>query len=219
MASDGRPIQRPLGLAHPELGVHPNDEYLFGEDLLVAPVLAHGQTRRRVIVPAGTWIDFWDATPFTADARGEIEVDAPLAKLPLFLREGAIVPMLRPNIDTLATATDPGIESFAQDAGPLWALVAPGPPRSFELWDGSRIARLSDGSFDVKDGAVFDRGFVLELVATPEPVQVVRDQALVPRVASPELLEGAAQGWTWTPARRGTLLVKLPKGSARVRVL
>lgn len=219
MATDGRPIQRPLGLAHPELGVHPNDEYLFGDELLVAPVLARGQTRRRVILPSGTWLDFWDATPVAADGRGEIEVDAPLAKLPLFLREGAIVPMLRPNIDTLASASDPGIESFADDPGPLWALVAPGPPRSFDLWDGSRIARLSDGSFEVKDGVAFDRGFVLDLVATPEPVQVLRDETLVPRVTSPELLATAAQGWTWTPDRRGTLRIKLSKGAGRVRIL
>ncbi|MBX3209661.1 MAG: glycoside hydrolase family 31 protein [Labilithrix sp.] len=219
MARDGRPIQRPLGLAHPELGVHPSDEYLFGDELLVAPVLTRGQTRRRVVVPAGTWIDFWDGTPMLPDARGEIEVDAPLAKLPLFLREGAIVPMLRPTIDTLAPASDPEVDSFARDAGPLWALVAPGPPRSFDLWDGARVARLSDGSFEVKVGHVFDRGFVLELVATREPVEVVRGEGLLPRVASPEILERSVEGWAWSPARRGTLFIKLPKGDARVTVL
>ncbi|MDF2697425.1 MAG: uncharacterized protein K0S65_5808, partial [Labilithrix sp.] len=78
MAVDGRPIQRPLGLAHPELGVHPSDEYLFGEDLLVAPILARGQTRRRVIAPPGAWIDFWDGTPLLPDAKAEMELDAPL---------------------------------------------------------------------------------------------------------------------------------------------
>ena len=218
MLADGRPIQRPLGLAHPELGVHPSDEYLFGDELLVAPIVARGQTRRRVVLPPGTWLDFWDATPMTADARGEVEVDAPLAKLPLFLRAGAIVPLLRPNIDTLAGADDAAVESFARRAGPLWALVAPGPPRSFDLWDGSRVARVADGSFEVRGGTVFDEGFVLELVATPDPSAVLQDDASLPRVGSPELLEAADRGFTWTPARRGTLLVKLPRGDARVRV-
>ncbi|MBX3261101.1 MAG: glycoside hydrolase family 31 protein [Labilithrix sp.] len=218
MTRDGRPIQRPLGLAHPELGVHPSDEYLFGDELLVAPILARGQTRRRVVVPAGTWIDFWDGTPALPDREGAIEVDAPLEKLPLFLREGAIVPMLRPTVDTLAPASDPDVDSFARDAGPLWALVAPGPPRSFDLWDGARVARLPDGSFEVKDGAVFDRGFVLELIATREPAQVLRGEGAVTRVASPEVLARSSEGWTWTPERRGTLLVKLPNGDARVHV-
>jgi alpha-D-xyloside xylohydrolase len=219
MVNDGRPIQRPLGLAHPELGVHPSDEYMFGDELLVAPILDRGQTRRRVIVPSGTWIDFWDGSPHTPDARGEIEVDAPLAKLPLFLREGAIVPMLRPTIDTLASADDPAVESFARDAGPLWALIAPGPPRAFELWDGARIARAADGAFEVRDGVAFDRGFVLEIMAAREPVQVIRDEGLLPRVASEALLATVDRGWIWTPARRGTLFIKLPPGETRVRAL
>lgn len=218
MIDDGRPIQRPLGLVHPELGVHPDDEYLFGDELLVAPVVSSGQTRRRLVVPAGTWIDFWDGTPFTPDARGEIEVDAPLAKLPLFLREGAIIPMLRPTIDTLAAATDTTVESFERDAGPLWALIAPGPPRAFDLWDGAHVARVDGDSFEVKNGRTFDRGFVLEIVSASEPVQILRDDGLVPRVGSLELLETTPTGWTWTPSRRGTLYIKLPPGDARVRV-
>jgi alpha-D-xyloside xylohydrolase len=218
IADTGRPIQRPLGLAHPELNQHPDDEYMFGDDLLVAPVLARGQTKRRLLVPRGTWIDFWDATPFTADAKGEIEVDAPLAKLPLFIREGAIIPMLRPTIDTLAMSTDDGIESFARDAGPLWALIAPGPPRAFDLWDGARIARLNGDSFEVRDGVAFDRGFVLEILATSEPVQISRDEGLVPHLASRDLLTSATSGWTWTKERRGTLFIKLPPGNAKIIV-
>ena len=45
LADDGRPIQRALGLAYPELGVHPTDTYLFGDDLLVAPVVERGARR------------------------------------------------------------------------------------------------------------------------------------------------------------------------------
>ena len=50
--TDGRPIQRPLGLAYPELGVHPADTYLFGDDLLVAPVVERGaRTAQRRLAP------------------------------------------------------------------------------------------------------------------------------------------------------------------------
>lgn len=47
IAVDGRPIPRPLGLAYPEMGIHPSDVYLFGDDLLVAPVLTRGERTRR----------------------------------------------------------------------------------------------------------------------------------------------------------------------------
>ena len=53
IAVDGRPILRPLGLAYPEMGIHPSDVYLFGDDLLVAPVLTRGERSRSVVVPAG----------------------------------------------------------------------------------------------------------------------------------------------------------------------
>jgi alpha-D-xyloside xylohydrolase len=220
MLRDGRPIQRALGLAEPALGVHPSDEYLFGDDLLVAPVVARGQTRRRLVVPKGVWRSFWDGTAHVGDARSEIEVDAPLETLPLFLREGAIVPMLRPSIDTLAPAIDRGVESFADDPGPLWVLVAPGPPRRFELFDGTVIARAEEGAIEVAPGERFTRGFVLELVATPAPHDVVVDDGMTRALAkrSGTILDAAVEGWSWDPARSGTLTIVLPARAARVRV-
>lgn len=214
-ATDGRPITRPLGLAHPELEVHPSDEYLFGDDLLVAPVLRRGDRTRVLFAPRGTWFDWWDGRAYVLGAPGTISVDAPLAKLPLFLREGAIVPMLRPTIDTLSPATDPEVDSFANDPGILWVLHAPGPSRTFELWDGTRIARADDGTIELSSGAVFDRGFVLEMIAVPEPREVLRSGAPVPRATS---LDPVREGWTWQPERSGTLRVKLERGFWRVAV-
>ncbi len=211
---DGRPIQRPIGLAYPELGVHPSDEYLFGDDLLVAPVVTRGERRRHVVLPRGTWIDFWDAAPFVADASGGADVDAPLEKLPLFLREGAIVPMLRPTIDTLTRAEDPAVESFVRDPGSLWVLVAPGPPRAFTLWDGTSIERAPSGEIALAGGTVFTKGFVLEIVATASPTEVTRDGIAIANVAD---VETATEGWSWTPDRRGTLRVKVAS-SGRIRV-
>jgi alpha-D-xyloside xylohydrolase len=221
MLVDGRPLQRPLGLAHPELGRHPDDEYLFGDDLLVAPVVARGQTRRRLVVPSGTWLDFWDGTPLAGDVHGEIEVDAPLGKLPLFVREGAIVPMLRPTIDTLSMAADPRVESFERDPGALWALVAPGPPAAFDLWDGSRVARTAPGVYDVRDGTVFKSGFVLQIIATDQPALVLSDAQPLTRISSAAVLDSLESGWTWTSERGGTLLVKVPpnQGGNATRVV
>jgi alpha-D-xyloside xylohydrolase len=218
---DGRPLQRPLGLAHPEMGIHPSDSYLFGDELLVAPVLTRGERRRETVVPAGTWIDWWDGTPYASDGHAAIAIDAPLDKLPLLLRDGAIVPMLRPTIDTLATAADPSVESFARDPGLLWVRVAPGRPRRFELWDRTSVERANDGAFVLTSGDVFTTGFVLEAMVTATPTEVTREDAggartTLARSVSLAALDSVTEGWAWEPARRGTLWIKLRGGSARV---
>jgi len=223
IAADGKPIQRPLGLAHPELGVHPSDAYLFGEELLVAPVVTRGERRREVIAPAGTWVDWWDGATFVSDGRAPLSIDAPLEKLPLLMRDGALVPMLRPTIDTLAPADDEAVDSFARDPGLLWVRVAPGRPRRFTLWDRSTVERTSDGSLAFASGDVFTRGFVFEAIATPEPREILREEEsggsrVVARRASSAELEAAPEGWTWEPARRGTLTVRLSPGRGRARL-
>lgn len=218
---DGRPIQRPLGLAYPEMGIHPADTYLFGDELLVAPVVTRGERLREVVVPAGSWTDWWDGTPYTSDGHAPIRIDAPLDKLPLLLRDGAIVPMLRPTIDTLSPADDPAVDSFARDAGLLWVRLAPGRPRRFELWDRTSIERANDGAFLVSSGDVFAKGFVLETTATSAPTEVTREDdagAKTTLTQRPSLaaLDTVTEGWAWELTRRGTLWVKLRSGSARV---
>jgi alpha-D-xyloside xylohydrolase len=221
---DGRPIQRPLGLAHPEMGIHPSDVYLFGDELLVAPVVTRGERRRDVIAPAGTWIDWSDATPYASDGHAPIAIDAPLEKLPLLMRDGAIVPLLRPTIDTLAAADDPSVDSFARDPGRLYVRIAPGQPRRFDMWDGTRIERSADGSFRTTSGAVFASGFVLEAIATSAPTEVVHEDESGTRttlersasLAALEALGASTGGWAWDPAARGTLWIKLPAGASHV---
>jgi alpha-glucosidase len=90
---DGLPLMRPLVLNYPDdprvwdLGT----EYLWGDDLLVAPVSRAGATHWPVYLPAGTWHDFWTDEIHTGP--GSITVAAPLDRLPLFWRGGAIVPL------------------------------------------------------------------------------------------------------------------------------
>ena len=67
-----------------------NDQFLFGRDILVAPILDSG-TRRKVYLPKGVWIDWWTNKKI---AGGQwIAVMAGLDTLPLYIREGAVIPM------------------------------------------------------------------------------------------------------------------------------
>jgi hypothetical protein len=113
----GLPLSRHLALAYPEdeRAVAREDEFMFGSDLLVAPVIEEGARSRTLYLPPGRWIDLWRSARFAegpgalrlgraAVLRGgrTVTVPAPLAEIPLFVRAGAVVPLLAPDVDTLA---------------------------------------------------------------------------------------------------------------------
>ena len=83
-ADTGEPILRPLAYHHP--GHHAvHDQFLLGEDLLVAPVLERGATSRTVRLPPGRWIA---ADGVTVTGPTEIEIAVTLASLPWWRRVG-----------------------------------------------------------------------------------------------------------------------------------
>ena len=89
----GIPIMRALWLHHPDdpAAVARGDEYLWGRDMLVAPVVEKGATSRRVYLPRGTWFDFW--TEGRVEGGREIERAVDLATMPLYVRAGAVIPL------------------------------------------------------------------------------------------------------------------------------
>jgi alpha-glucosidase/alpha-D-xyloside xylohydrolase len=93
MHDTGLPIIRALWLHHPDdpVAVARGDEYLWGRDILVAPVVEKGATTRKVYLPRGRWVDFW--TEDRVDGGREIDRAVDLATTPLYVRAGAIVPM------------------------------------------------------------------------------------------------------------------------------
>jgi alpha-D-xyloside xylohydrolase len=222
LAKDGRPIARPLGLAYPELGVHPNDEYMFGDYLLVAPVLARGVTSRPVVLPAGKWIDWWNGQ--IVDGGGTVTADAPLGKLPLYLAEGGIVPMLRPTIDTLRATTQPSIvDSYATDPGVLWVRVAPGAASSFTLFDGAVVGqeRGAEGiKLTASDGKELTSGVMFEVVAYggKKPSAVSEKGSPLAEAASVDALAKAASGWVYVGETGGTVFVKTLPGQHAVTI-
>ncbi|KAF4411145.1 glycoside hydrolase family 31 protein, partial [Streptomyces lycii] len=87
---EGLPPMRPLFLEFPAdpAAWTVADAYLFGPELLVAPVLEAGARERAVYLPAGArWTDAWTGEEYAGGA--EVTVSAPLERIPLFLREGA----------------------------------------------------------------------------------------------------------------------------------
>ena len=69
-----------------------DDQFMFGPDLLVAPILYEGARSREVYLPAGTtWTDAWTAQTF--EGAQLTMADAPLERIPVYLRAGATLPV------------------------------------------------------------------------------------------------------------------------------
>jgi alpha-glucosidase/alpha-D-xyloside xylohydrolase len=89
----GLPIVRTLWLHYPDdpVAVARGDQYLFGRDLLVAPVVEKGAASRTLYLPQGTWYDFW--TNELHEGGRELTRSVDLSTMPLYVRAGAVLPM------------------------------------------------------------------------------------------------------------------------------
>jgi alpha-glucosidase (family GH31 glycosyl hydrolase) len=202
--TQGLPLMRPLVLNYPDdprvwtLGY----EYLWGDDLLVAPVTREGATAWTVYLPEGAWYDFW--TGVRHEGPGGITVEAPLARLPLHVRAGAIIPLAPVMQHTAERALDE-----------VTLLIYPSEVSRFEMYEddgrsqGYRRGRhalttfeceATPGQIVVRIGAPrgdaslvpADRRYVLQVrVGRVTAVRIDRAGEL-PRLGGPS---GTAPGW------------------------
>ena len=124
---------------------------MFGPDLLAAPVLEPGARGAPLDLPRGRWVDLWRSVRFRARGGGlalgrarmlaggrGVTLPAPLDELPLLARAGALLPLLPPDVDTLAAYGDRARRCLAARARAAaaccWPSRAGAPPR------GSRTA-------------------------------------------------------------------------------
>jgi alpha-glucosidase (family GH31 glycosyl hydrolase) len=92
-AATGMPIMRALWLHYPDdaKAVACGDQYLWGRNVMVAPVVEKGATARSVYLPRGGWYDFW--TGERIDGGREISRAVDLETMPLYVRAGSILPL------------------------------------------------------------------------------------------------------------------------------
>jgi alpha-glucosidase len=92
-ATTGAPILRPLVYHYPHdrQTYTLSDQVLLGESILAAPVCRPGVTHRAVYLPTGTWYDWWTGEKLAGATH--ILAAAPLERMPLYVKAGAIVPM------------------------------------------------------------------------------------------------------------------------------
>ncbi|MCM1283656.1 MAG: glycoside hydrolase family 31 protein [Muribaculaceae bacterium] len=90
--STGLPVMRPLVLHYEEdkNTRNLNGEFLVGENLLVAPVVEQGATKKLVYLPEGVWYDYW--TGERLEGQQYILRDAPIELCPMYMRAGSMIP-------------------------------------------------------------------------------------------------------------------------------
>lgn len=120
----GLPIMRALWLHYPEdlTAVSRADEYLYGQDILVAPVVERDAAARTLYLPRGTWFDFW--TGEKLEGGREITRNVDLGTIPLYCKAGAIIP------------TGP-VKQYTEerDDGPVTLRIYPGADGAFSLYE------------------------------------------------------------------------------------
>ena len=106
-AKTGMPIMRALVLDYQDdqQARSARNEYLFGPDLLVAPVVDEG-TQRVVYLPAGDWVDYWSGAEITGGKT--IVAEAAIDNIPLYVKRGAVLPKLPDDVMTLVPAAESG---------------------------------------------------------------------------------------------------------------
>ncbi|HKS80479.1 MAG TPA: TIM-barrel domain-containing protein [Candidatus Acidoferrales bacterium] len=120
----GMPVMRGLWLHYADdpTAVARGDEFLWGRDVLVAPVVEKGATSRSIYLPHGAWYDFW--TNERMDGGREISRAVDLETMPLFVRAGSILPL-----GPVKQYTEEKVDE------PLTVTIYPGADASFLLYE------------------------------------------------------------------------------------
>jgi alpha-glucosidase len=101
-ARTGAPIMRPLIWDYPDdqFAAQIDDQFLFGHDILVAPILKRGQKERSVYLPEGLWHPFEGGAPLQGGQLHKVAFE--LDEVPAFIRDGAIIPF----VDTIQSTDE-----------------------------------------------------------------------------------------------------------------
>ena len=104
--NNGLPLLRAMPLSFPN---DPNSydkdlQFMLGPWLLIAPIYSE-DGRRSIYLPAGDWVDFWSDAPLTGPLN--LDVQPPLEQMPIYVRSGAIIPMMQPALRIPQRSPDP----------------------------------------------------------------------------------------------------------------
>jgi alpha-D-xyloside xylohydrolase len=191
----GMPIIRPLVLLE-QTDANAFDlhhVYHFGNEFLVAPMITPNATTRAVYLPAGNWLDFW-TNQLHAGGQTIQWTSTDQARFPLFVRRGAIIPMLLTDAQTLCDSNyvnNPHI--VTPDSGLLFTIY-PDALSRFSVFDGTEIECQTGQPQTTITLSSSARHVLLQILA-PAPSGVTKDGVAVPKLTTAADFEASETGW------------------------
>jgi len=206
----GLPIVRPMFLECPEDKNcwEIEDQYFFGEKILVAPIFKHTQTRQ-LYLPEGEWMDFWNGKIISG--KRWIKYPVPRSVLPVFVRKGSMIPVqLSPDLKLAGKITQENKDNLITgflvfDRGDFhiagdWKVFDP------------RIKRNSKAELELraeKGGLRISRikpirGVIL--VYAPKPEKVYWQDKMLAESSCPEQVSGKSSFWCWREDKKQTVI-------------
>jgi alpha-D-xyloside xylohydrolase len=194
---DGLPLIRPEVLMNQtDTGTYGvQHTYYFGNELLVAPMNAADSTSRNVYLPAGNWYDFWTNAKYVG-GQNLAWSNSDTTKIPLFVRENSIIPMLGNVPQSLNTANFVNNPAITTMDTALQFLVYPGAGlANFNLYDGT-IAQCSvNGTVTTIAFSSVARTIVYKVFENSSPAGVERNGIRLPHLATQNDFNAAGLGW------------------------
>ncbi len=111
----GTPIVRPLLLHYPqdEKTYQISDQFMIGDNVIIAPIMKPGGTHRAVYLPEGQWVDYW--TNEVLEGSKYHLIEAPLDVLPMYIKNGSMVVLGSVRQSTEAPDHDRNVHLYVQE--------------------------------------------------------------------------------------------------------
>jgi alpha-glucosidase (family GH31 glycosyl hydrolase) len=189
------------------------DQYMFGDAFLVAPVCTP-VSKRNVYLPEGKWYEYETGKEYSGP--NTLRIEPPLDVLPLYVRDNSIIPM-GPDI----------VYIDERPFNPVTLDIWLSSEAEFTLYDDNERARTEEivkcfaskkGSHVVLNVGASAKTFIAKFNKTSRPKHVSLDGKQLPQLTSQQALASAELGWYFDPA--SVVYAKFgPTGSARELVL
>jgi alpha-glucosidase (family GH31 glycosyl hydrolase) len=195
-------------------------EYLMGKDILIAPLWSDTTFYRDIYLPEGEWIDFFNDTVYKG--KQNINFHAPIDKVPIFIKAGAIIPMAPDNqhyVDEIlspltihiypdGTSTfdlyeDDG-ESYDYEKG-IYTIT------TFSSWDNGKELLIKK-AVPAGNYRISEREHLYCVHQKPEVKKVIQDGRTLPVFISLCDFNSAEEGWIQESEGKKLLWVKIKSG-------